>query len=80
MFLGVLFVTFADFVGEGYVLIGVYLFIYMSVCDSHNLKTTGPNLMKFDMIFGHGPRTTPIDFYDDPDPDPDFGSGFFLHT
>ena len=50
----------------------------MSVCDSHNLKTTGPNLMKFDGMFDHGPRTTSFNFHDDPDPDPDSGSGFFF--
>jgi len=42
---------------EGYVLIAVYLFIYLSVCSSHNSKSIKPNRMKFGGMIGYYPGT-----------------------
>ena len=61
-------ITFASFADEGNVLIVVYLFICyvcMYVCDSHNSKSTGPNLIKFGGLMGHDLRTNRLDFGSD---------------
>jgi len=42
---------------EGYVLIGVYLFIYLYACYSHNSKSIERNRMKFGGMIGYYPVT-----------------------
>jgi len=45
--------TFALKNPEGYVLIGVYLFIYLYACYSQNSKSIEPNRMKFGGMIGY---------------------------
>ena len=53
------------FLDEGYVLISVYLFIYLFVCDSHNSKTTQLIFMIFGGMIGHNSWTIWLDFGSD---------------
>ena len=40
----------------------IYLFVCMYVCDSHNSKSTGPNLMKIGEMIGYYLRTNRLGF------------------
>ena len=40
----------------------IYLFICLYVCDSHNSKSTGPNLMKIGGMIGYYLRTNRLGF------------------
>ena len=40
----------------------IHLFVCVSVCVSNNLKSTGPNFMKFGGMIGHDLRTNRLDF------------------
>jgi len=50
-------ITFALKNAEGYVLIAIYLFIYLYVCYSHNLKSISTNRMKYGGMIGYYPGT-----------------------
>ena len=57
-----------------YVLISVCVCVWVFVCHQDYGKTTGRISTKLGGGIAYGPRTNPLTFENDPDPNPDSGS------